>query len=91
MRRNGGWQAAGIEGEQAPVGGGLHPAVGRVLLRGLEAIGIILAGLLMYAVALRLACRLAGVSLYTGSYNSITNLLSEGTRSHLGQNLPACC
>lgn len=63
---------------------------GRVLVRGLEAIGMILAGLLMYAVALRLACRLAGVSLYTGSYNSITNLLSEGTRSHLGQNLLSC-
>ena len=54
-----------------------------VLIYGLKAIGMILAGLALYAVMAMVMCRLTGVELVQGHYNSITNMVSQSTREHL--------
>jgi len=54
-----------------------------VLVHGLKAIAMILAGLALYGVMALTVCRLTGVELVQGHYNSITNMVSQSTRDHL--------
>lgn len=58
-----------------------------VLVRGLKAIAMILAGLALYAVMALAVCRLAGMELVQGHYNSITNMVSQSTRDHLPERI----
>lgn len=60
---------------------------GKVVLRGFVAIGMILAGLLIYALLARVMCALTGVQLASGGYNSIGNALEEQTRGNLLKNV----
>ena len=55
----------------------------KVLVRGIGAIGMILLGIGLYALATAVICRVAGVALMEGTYNSITNVFTETTRNDL--------
>ncbi len=58
-----------------------------VFVHGLEAIAMIIAGMLAYVIMMQATCRITHLELVQDSYNSITNILSEGTRSNLFANL----
>lgn len=57
--------------------------VADVFVRGVKAIAMILAGLALYAAMTWMVCKLTGVELVQGHYNSITNMVSQNTRDHL--------
>lgn len=54
-----------------------------VMIQGLKAIAMILAGLGLYALMTYAVCRVTGVALIEGDYNSITGVLSQSTRNEL--------
>lgn len=59
----------------------------QVFLRGLAAIGMLALGLVLYSIAVRLACLVARVELKQDAYNSLTNAFSANTWQNLGRNI----
>ena len=60
-----------------------------VLLKGIKAIAMILAGLAIYGGMVSVVCQMTGVKLAEGSYNSITNVGSQTSANQLLKNIAA--
>ena len=63
-------------------------APGGVVVRGLKGIGVLIAGLALYALATACVCRVSGVALLDNTDNSILNILGMG--GHLAKRLGEC-
>jgi len=60
-----------------------HERTADVLIRGLKAIAMFLAGVALYMLMLKTVSSIADVQLVEEDYNSITNLMSQTTRENL--------